>query len=211
MTVEAERAVPDAITDGATTDGGGFAGYGEPPILTVLTVDDVEYSIHADPTGAPAAVRQAMSRRGSTRCPPRISPTTCPHHVALPTEPGAPPAVVEVQPKTNGPPRGLNVRVDPKWSTRTTTVWTDASVLPTVRATQARPRASRECSGTVRCVVRTALSPRSPSAAGMRALVVPSASVTDGLELPHAVDTNTHAATTPVATEGRGLRPDPPC
>jgi hypothetical protein len=62
MTVEAERAVPDAKTagakidgakiDGANIDGGGFAGYGEPPILTVLTVDDVEYSIVADPTMA---------------------------------------------------------------------------------------------------------------------------------------------------------------
>ena len=62
MTVEAERVVLDAKTDGANLDGanivganidgGGFAGYGEPPILTVLTVDDVEYSIVADPTMA---------------------------------------------------------------------------------------------------------------------------------------------------------------
>jgi len=36
----------------AVQDGGGFAGYGEPPVLTVLTVDDVEYSIFADPTMA---------------------------------------------------------------------------------------------------------------------------------------------------------------
>ena len=35
-----------------TIDGGGFAGFGEPPVLTVLTVDEVEYSIVADPTMA---------------------------------------------------------------------------------------------------------------------------------------------------------------
>ncbi len=35
-----------------TSDGGGFAGFGEPPVVTVLVVDDVEYSIFADPTMA---------------------------------------------------------------------------------------------------------------------------------------------------------------
>jgi hypothetical protein len=60
MTVEAENAdakvadakVADAKIADAKIDGGGFAGYGEPPILTVLTVDGVEYSIVADPTMA---------------------------------------------------------------------------------------------------------------------------------------------------------------
>ena len=33
-------------------DGGGFAGFGEPAVVTVLTVDHVEYSILADPTMA---------------------------------------------------------------------------------------------------------------------------------------------------------------
>lgn len=33
-------------------DGGGFAGHGEPPVTVKLTVDDVEYSITADPTMA---------------------------------------------------------------------------------------------------------------------------------------------------------------
>ena len=33
-------------------DGGGFPGFGDPPVVTVLTVDDVEYSICADPTMA---------------------------------------------------------------------------------------------------------------------------------------------------------------
>jgi aerobic-type carbon monoxide dehydrogenase small subunit (CoxS/CutS family) len=42
----------DTKTDVAKTDGGGFAGYGEPAVVTVLTVDDVEYSILADPTMA---------------------------------------------------------------------------------------------------------------------------------------------------------------
>lgn len=36
----------------ATFDGGGFAGHGEPPVVTTLVVDDVEYSITADPTMA---------------------------------------------------------------------------------------------------------------------------------------------------------------
>ena len=31
-------------------DGGGFAGLGEAPVVTVLTVDDVVYEIVADPT-----------------------------------------------------------------------------------------------------------------------------------------------------------------
>ena len=59
MTVEMGQAVPaprsaDAKLAGAKVDsyGGGFAGYGEPAVLTVLTVDDVEYSIVADPTMA---------------------------------------------------------------------------------------------------------------------------------------------------------------
>jgi xanthine dehydrogenase YagT iron-sulfur-binding subunit len=38
--------------DTSKVDGGGFAGSGEPPVVTVLTVDDVEYSIYADPTMA---------------------------------------------------------------------------------------------------------------------------------------------------------------
>jgi hypothetical protein len=44
--------IDGAKTDGAKPDGGGFAGFGERPVLTVLTVDDVEYSIFADPTMA---------------------------------------------------------------------------------------------------------------------------------------------------------------
>ncbi|MEY2583050.1 MAG: isoquinoline 1-oxidoreductase subunit alpha [Ilumatobacteraceae bacterium] len=51
MTIEFDAKV-DARVDGAKTDGGGFAGYGEPAVVTVLTVDDVEYSILADPTMA---------------------------------------------------------------------------------------------------------------------------------------------------------------
>jgi xanthine dehydrogenase YagT iron-sulfur-binding subunit len=45
-------ATQPTTSDGAKSDGGGFAGYGEPPVTTVLTVDDVEYSILADPTMA---------------------------------------------------------------------------------------------------------------------------------------------------------------
>jgi isoquinoline 1-oxidoreductase alpha subunit len=54
MTVATEQAVPPAKSAGAKLEGygGGFAGYGEPAVLTVLTVDDVEYSIVADPTMA---------------------------------------------------------------------------------------------------------------------------------------------------------------
>jgi hypothetical protein len=63
MTVETHSAPVDSATstgadtdraniDSAKTDGGGFAGFGERPVLTVLTVDDVEYSIFADPTMA---------------------------------------------------------------------------------------------------------------------------------------------------------------
>jgi 2Fe-2S iron-sulfur cluster binding domain len=44
--------VDGAKVDGAKVDSGGFAGYGEPPVVTVLTVDGVEYSILADPTMA---------------------------------------------------------------------------------------------------------------------------------------------------------------
>ncbi|HEX3089201.1 MAG TPA: 2Fe-2S iron-sulfur cluster-binding protein [Ilumatobacteraceae bacterium] len=39
-------------TDGTRIDGGGFPGLGEPPVVTVLTVDGIEYSICADPTMA---------------------------------------------------------------------------------------------------------------------------------------------------------------
>ena len=48
MTVDLDN----AKVDGAKTDGGGFAGYGEAPVTTVLTVDGIEYSIVADPTMA---------------------------------------------------------------------------------------------------------------------------------------------------------------
>ena len=50
MTVDAE--IGHAESGDAKVDGGGFAGFGEPPVLIVLTVDDVEYSIVADPTMA---------------------------------------------------------------------------------------------------------------------------------------------------------------
>ena len=52
MTVESQPAKVDEAMADAKPDGGGFAGFGEPPVLTVLTVDDVEYSIVADPTMA---------------------------------------------------------------------------------------------------------------------------------------------------------------
>ena len=53
MTIDAgPDATPDATLDGAKRDGGGFPGFGEPPVTTVLTVDGVEYSIFADPTMA---------------------------------------------------------------------------------------------------------------------------------------------------------------
>ena len=48
MTIDAGS---DAKQD-SKPDGGGFPGFGEPPVTTVLTVDDVEYSIYADPTMA---------------------------------------------------------------------------------------------------------------------------------------------------------------
>ena len=48
MTIDAG---PDARPD-AKPDGGGFPGFGEPPVTTLLTVDGVEYSIYADPTMA---------------------------------------------------------------------------------------------------------------------------------------------------------------
>jgi aerobic-type carbon monoxide dehydrogenase small subunit (CoxS/CutS family) len=35
-----------------TVDSGGFAGTGEPPVTTKVTVDGVEYAIFADPTMA---------------------------------------------------------------------------------------------------------------------------------------------------------------
>ena len=48
MTIDAG---PDAKPD-IKSDGGGFPGFGEPPVTTLLTVDGVEYSIYADPTMA---------------------------------------------------------------------------------------------------------------------------------------------------------------
>lgn len=36
----------------ADLDGGGFAGSGEPPVTVTLTVDDIVYTITADPTMA---------------------------------------------------------------------------------------------------------------------------------------------------------------
>jgi len=42
----------EAGPDLVKTDLGGFAGDGEPPVTTVLTVDGIEYSIFADPTMA---------------------------------------------------------------------------------------------------------------------------------------------------------------
>jgi hypothetical protein len=56
MTVETHPVVGATVggvnVDDVKTDGGGFPGFGEPPELTVLTVDDIEYSIFADPTMA---------------------------------------------------------------------------------------------------------------------------------------------------------------
>jgi aerobic-type carbon monoxide dehydrogenase small subunit (CoxS/CutS family) len=40
------------VSADAPIDQGGFPGYGEEPVMTVLTVDGVEYSILADPTMA---------------------------------------------------------------------------------------------------------------------------------------------------------------
>ena len=54
--------IPETQVD-AKPNGGGFTGFGEPPVTTVLTVDDVEYSIFADPTmavGTPYAVSRRM-------------------------------------------------------------------------------------------------------------------------------------------------------
>lgn len=50
-------------------DGGGFAGLGEPPVRVTLTVDDIVYTIAADPTmAALKAIREiaehARPRRG---------------------------------------------------------------------------------------------------------------------------------------------------
>ena len=44
--------IEGAKIEGAKMEGGGFAGFGESPVVTVLTVDDVDYSIYADPTMA---------------------------------------------------------------------------------------------------------------------------------------------------------------
>lgn len=45
-----------------TYDGGGFAGHGEPPIDVTLTVDEVEYTIHVDPTmAALKAIREVAT------------------------------------------------------------------------------------------------------------------------------------------------------
>jgi hypothetical protein len=53
VTVESHATTPDGgKIDGGKVDGGGFAGYGEQPVTTTLTVDGVEYSIVADPTMA---------------------------------------------------------------------------------------------------------------------------------------------------------------
>ena len=48
MSLDSPRAA-DAVLP---VDGGWFVGFGEPAVVTVLTVDDVEYSILADPTMA---------------------------------------------------------------------------------------------------------------------------------------------------------------
>ena len=163
-------------------------------------------SIHADPMAAPAVVRHAMSRRGSTRCPFRISPTTCPHHGVLVADVGA----ADVQPLTNGSPLGLKVTLEPRWSTRSTKIWSGARARPVESATHARPRASRERNETVRSVVRTVVSPSRFSTMGARAPVEPSARVTGGREPPHAAQASRTATTSPVAREGRGWRPVPP-
>lgn len=39
-------------TQPSARDRGGFAGFGEPPVTTTLRVDNIEYSIFADPTMA---------------------------------------------------------------------------------------------------------------------------------------------------------------
>jgi aerobic-type carbon monoxide dehydrogenase small subunit (CoxS/CutS family) len=58
-----------SASDGGTYDGGGFAGHGEPPVSVTLTVDEVVYTITADPTMASLkAIREVAAhtrpRRG---------------------------------------------------------------------------------------------------------------------------------------------------
>ena len=55
--------IPETAVD-ARPDGGGFPGFGEPPVTTILTVDGVEYSIFADPTMASLKAIRASSLAG---------------------------------------------------------------------------------------------------------------------------------------------------
>jgi hypothetical protein len=50
-----------------TIDGGGFAGLGEPAVVTVLTVDDIEYSILADPTMAALKAIREIRHAGAAK------------------------------------------------------------------------------------------------------------------------------------------------
>ncbi len=141
-----------------------------------------------------------MSKRGSARWSPRISPTTCPHQAFLLPERVLP----EVQPMTNGPPCGRNVTLDPKWSTRSTNGWSGASASPVVSVTHARPRGSSERNRTVRTVVRRAAAPRCFSADGTASAGEPSESRARGLESPHAEARSRTAVAATAATEGKG-------
>ncbi len=68
-------------------DGGGFAGTGEPPVTTTLTVDGVEYSIVADPTMASLkAIREIAEHvRPKRGCQEGIC-GKCESKVALPID-----------------------------------------------------------------------------------------------------------------------------